>query len=231
MLIVKNLKKDYHKVEAVKDVSFSVDKGQILIILGPNGAGKSTVIKSISGLLKYSGDISIDNLENKTLEAKRIFSYVPEMPSLYELLTVKEHVDFIAKAYGIKDYENRAEVLFERFDLLDKKDKLGKELSKGMQQKVSLICGLITEPKLILLDEPMMGLDPKAIKELKSVFLELKERGTSIIISTHIIDSITDIWDKVLIMKNGKIIFEKNKEELIEDNETLEEAFFRATEV
>lgn len=231
MLKVTNLKKDYHKVEAVKDVSFSVERGQIAIILGPNGAGKSTVIKSISGLLKYSGEITIDNMDNKTLEAKRVFSYVPEMPSLYELLTVKEHVDFIAKAYGIVNYEDRAEALFKRFDLLDKKDKLGKELSKGMQQKVSLICGLITEPKLILLDEPMMGLDPKAIKELKSIFLELKESGIAIIISTHIIDSITDIWDKVLIMKDGKIIYEKNKQELEEDNETLEEIFFRATEV
>lgn len=231
MLEVINLKKKYHKVEAVKDVSFNVGKGQIAIILGPNGAGKSTVIKSISGLLKYTGEITIDNMDNKTLEAKRIFSYVPEMPSLYELLTVKEHVDFVAKAYGIEDYENRAEVLFNRFDLLDKKDKLGKELSKGMQQKVSLICGLITEPKLILLDEPMMGLDPKAIKELKALFLELKERGIAIIISTHIIDSISDIWDKALIMKDGKIIYEKHKKELLEDKETLEEIFFRATEV
>lgn len=231
MLNVRNLNKNYHKVEAVKDVSFSVESGQIAIILGPNGAGKSTVIKSISGLLKYSGDITIDNLENKTLGAKRIFSYVPEMPSLYDLLTVREHVDFIAKAYGTKNYEDRAEELFDRFDLLDKKDKLGKELSKGMQQKVSLICGLIIEPKLILLDEPMMGLDPKAIKELKKIFLELKELGTAIIISTHIIDSIKDIWDKALIMKDGKIIYQKNKEELEADNETLEDVFFRITEV
>lgn len=231
MLNVTDLKKDYHKVEAVKNVNFNVENGQIAILLGPNGAGKSTVIKSIAGLLKYSGNISIDNMDNKTLEAKRIFSYVPEMPSLYDLLTVKEHVDFIAKAYGIEGYENRAEILFDRFDLLDKKDKLGKELSKGMQQKVSIICCLITEPKLILMDEPMMGLDPKAIKTLKSILLELKESGTSIMISTHIIDSITDIWDKALIMKDGNIIFEKNKRELAEDNETLENVFFRATEV
>ena len=231
MLNVVNLRKEYHKVEAVKDISFSVERGQIAIILGPNGAGKCTIIKSISGLLKYSGEITIDNMNNKTLEAKKVFSYVPEMPSLYDLLTVKEHVDFIAKAYAIEDYENRAEELYERFDLLDKKDKLGKELSKGMQQKVSLICGLITEPKLILLDEPMMVLDPKAIKELKSIFLELRESGISIIISTHIIDSITDIWDKALIIKDGKIIYEKNKEELEETNETLEEVFFRMTEV
>lgn len=231
MLEVIDLKKNYGKVEAVKNISFTVEEGQIAIILGPNGAGKSTVIKSIAGLLKYSGDIKINGIENKTLEAKRLFSYIPEMPSLYDLLTVKEHVDFIAKAYRIKDYENRAEMLFERFELLDKKDKLGKELSKGMQQKVSIICGLITEPKLILMDEPMMGLDPKAIKTLKSIILELKDSGTGIIISTHIIDSVTDIWDKALIMKDGNIIFQKNKRELVELDETLEEIFFRTTEV
>lgn len=231
MLDVIDLKKNYGKVEAVKNISFTVEEGQIAIILGPNGAGKSTVIKSIAGLLKYSGDIKINGIENKTLQAKRMFSYIPEMPSLYDLLTVKEHVDFIAKAYRIKDYENRAEILFERFELLDKKDKLGKELSKGMQQKVSIICGLITEPKLILMDEPMMGLDPKAIKTLKSIILELKDSGTGIIISTHIIDSVTDIWDKALIMKDGNIIFQKNKRELIEMDETLEEIFFRTTEV
>lgn len=231
MLEVINLRKSYRKVEAVKDVSFSVEKSQIAIILGPNGAGKSTIIKSISGLLKYSGEITIDNMDNKTLEAKRIISYVPEMPSLYELLTVKEHVEFIAKAYSVEDYEDRAETLFKRFDLLDKKDKLGKELSKGMQQKVSLICGLITEPKLILLDEPMMGLDPKAIKELKKIFLELRDKGIAIIISTHIIDSIVDIWDKALIVKDGSIVYEKDKQEMENQDETLEEVFFRVTEV
>lgn len=229
VLEVKKVTKKYHKVEAVRDVSFNVPKGEITIILGPNGAGKSTLIKCIAGLLRFKGDILIDDLKNKTLEAKRILGYVPETPSLYELLTVKEHVDFVAKAYNIEGYEKRAEELYERFDLLDKKDKLGKELSKGMQQKVSIICGLITKPKLILFDEPMIGLDPKAIKELKNLFLELRDSGTSIIISTHIIDSILGIWDKALIMKEEKIIFERSKMELLENNESLEEVFFKAT--
>lgn len=229
MLQVSDLRKNYHKVEAVKNISFNVSSGKIAIILGPNGAGKSTVIKCIAGLLSYKGDIRIGNLENKTLEAKRILSYVPETPSLYELLTVSEHVDFVSKAYNIKDYEDRAEELYERFDLLDKKDKLGKELSKGMQQKVSIICGLITNPKLVLFDEPMIGLDPKAIKELKGMLIELRDSGVGIIISTHIIDSIAGLWDRALIMKEGKIIYGRSKQELIENNETLEEVFFRAT--
>ncbi len=231
MLKVNNLRKKYHKVEAVKNISFKVEKGNITILLGPNGAGKSTVIKSIAGLLKYTGLIEINGYPNKTLEAKKEFSYVPESPALYELLTVEEHINFIAKAYNIENFEDRAKELLERFNMIDKKDKLGKELSKGMQQKVSIICALITEPNLILFDEPMIGLDPKAIKELKSIFLELKAENKAIIISTHIIDSIKDIWDNVLIMKDGEIIFERDKKELIEKKESLEDIFFKVTEV
>jgi len=231
MLKVNNLRKKYHKVEAVKNISFKVEKGNITILLGPNGAGKSTVIKSIAGLLKYTGLIEINGYTNKTLEAKKEFSYVPESPALYELLTVEEHINFIAKAYNIENFEDRAKELLERFNMIDKKDKLGKELSKGMQQKVSIICALITEPNLILFDEPMIGLDPKAIKELKSIFLELKAENKAIIISTHIIDSIKDIWDNVLIMKDGEIIFERDKKELIEKKESLEDIFFKVTEV
>lgn len=229
MLEVSGLKKNYHKTEAVKGVDFKIVNGEVVIILGPNGAGKSTVIKCIAGLLRYEGNILINGVKNKTLEAKKNLGYVPEVPSLYELLTVKEHVDFVAKAYDIKGYEEKAEALYERFDLLDKKDKLGKELSKGMQQKVSIICGLITNPQLILFDEPMMGLDPKAIKELKNLILELRDSGVAIIISTHIIDSVVGLWDKALIMKDGDIIYERTKKELIENDETLEEVFFSAT--
>lgn len=229
MLEVSNLKKNYHKIEAVKDISFRVSTGEIAIILGPNGAGKSTVIKCIAGLLRYEGDIWVDGFSNKTLDAKRLLSYIPETPSLYELLTVSEHVDFVAKAYNIESYEDRAEELYDRFDLLDKKDKLGKELSKGMQQKVSIICGLITNPKLILFDEPMVGLDPKAIKELKLLFVELRDSGVGVIISTHIIDSIAGLWDKTFIMKDGNIIHEKSREDLIKNSETLEEVFFSVT--
>lgn len=230
MLTVTNLSKSYHKVEAVKKVSLDVIGGEIAVLLGPNGAGKSTTIKCITGLLKYNGEIKIGNNLNKTLQAKKEFAYVPEAPALYDLLTVYEHIEFMANAYGIKDYKEKAETLLERFELTDKKDKLGKELSKGMQQKVSICCALITEPKVILFDEPMVGLDPKAIKELKKVFLELKEQGASIIISTHIIDSVDELWDKALIMKNGEIVFSRTRQELQYRNESLEKIFFEVTE-
>ena len=231
MLQVRGLTKQFSKkVTAIDNISFAISKSETCILLGPNGAGKSTTMKCIAGLLKFKGDISIDDYPNNTLEAKQIYSYVPETPSLYDLLTVDEHIEFIAKAYNISNYENYKNDLFERFDLADKRDKIGRELSKGMQQKVSLCCGLITNPKFIMFDEPMIGLDPKAIKELKKIFLELKEKGCSMLISTHIIDSIEGYWDKVLIMDKSKISQIITKDELNQKNQSLEEIFFATTE-
>lgn len=230
MLNVINLTKNYDKMTAVNNISFIVEDGQIAVLLGPNGAGKSTTIKCITGLLRYNGTIEINNHPNKSIEAKKVFAYVPEVPALFDMLTVYEHIEYIANAYGIEDYKEKAEALLKRLELDDKRDKLGKELSKGMQQKVSICCALITNPNVILFDEPMVGLDPKAIKELKSIFLELKEQHCSVIISTHIIDSIDEIWDKALIMKNGEIILARTRRELEDKNESLEEIFFDVTE-
>lgn len=231
MLKVDKLTKEYNKLKAVDAISFQVDDGEIAVLLGPNGAGKSTAIKSITGLLKYQGEISIAGKNNKSMEAKKMLGYVPETPALYELLTVYEHLEFVANAYHIAAYQEKIETLLTRFELADKRAKLGKELSKGMQQKVSICCALLIEPKVILFDEPMVGLDPRAIKELKKVFLELKAQGSSVVISTHIIDSIEEIWDKVLIMKDGKIVLSRTKIELLRSGESLEDLFFHVTEV
>ncbi|MCT4599154.1 MAG: ABC transporter ATP-binding protein [Vallitalea sp.] len=230
MLKVENLTKKYEKTKAVDDISFEVKDGEIAVLLGPNGAGKSTTIKSIAGLLKYNGDITINNMNNKTIDAKRIFGYVPEAPAVYDMLTVYEHIKFIASAYKLKNYEDKAKELLTTFDLWDKKDKLGGSLSKGMQQKISICCSLLLNPKVILFDEPMIGLDPKAIKELKSYFIKLKAMNCSVLISTHIIDSIDEVWDKALIMKDGKIVLSRTREEITFNNESLEKIFFDVTE-
>lgn len=230
MLKVMNLTKEYDRTLAVDGVSFDVNEGEIAILLGPNGAGKSTTIKCITGLLKYTGSVNICGESNKSVKAKRLFGYVPETPALYEMLTVYEHMEFIASAYSVKNYKEKAELLMERFELIDKKNKLGKELSKGMQQKVSICCALLPEPRVIFFDEPMVGLDPKAIKELKEVFFDLKSKNCSVVISTHIIDSVDEIWDKTLIMKNGRIILSKTREELKNGTESLEQIFFKVTE-
>lgn len=207
MLEVKNVTKKYHKTLAADNVSFVVDQGRIGILLGPNGAGKSTLIKSIAGLLKYSGEIRINGFDARTLDAKRIFSYVPELPAMYDALTIKEHLEFTIKAYGLpKEAYGYAEELMDLFELSDKQDKFGNELSKGMMQKVSICCGLLIKPSVILLDEPMVGLDPKAIKVLKEKLLQLKQEGTTILLSTHMLEMVTELWDDLFIMNQGNIM-------------------------
>lgn len=230
MLTVTNVTKKYHKVVANDAISFVLPDGQIGILLGPNGAGKSTIIKCIIGFLKYQGMILIDGLANKSISAKKIMGYVPEIPSLYPNLTVNEHMEFIARAYKLTDYQEYKEELLRRFDLDDKKNKFGDELSKGMQQKLSICCGLLPKPKLILFDEPMIGLDPHAIKELKKLFIELKEQGCSLLVSTHMIDSIEELWDVTYIMKDGKIAATVTKEEITDGTKKLEDIFFEITE-
>lgn len=231
MLIVKNLIKKYKKTTAVNNISFTINKGEIIGLLGPNGAGKSTTIKSIIGLLrKTSGKIYINGKENTSVDAKRAFAYIPEMPKLYERLTVWEHIEFIAQAYNIESFEAEANNWLRRYDMFDKKDKLGSDLSKGMQQKVSIICNLILDADLYLFDEPMIGLDPKAIRETKNVFLELKKDNKAVFISTHLLDTIETTCDKLLVMKEGEIIEQGTIEHLKGNQDiTLEELFLEVT--
>lgn len=227
MLEVIHLTKKYGKTLAVDDVGFTVPDGKIGILLGPNGAGKSTVIKSIAGLLRFKGAIRIQGQDSRTVEAKKCFAYVPELPYMYEALTVREHIEFISRAYGISISEEEVHSLFGRFELDDKQDKLGNELSKGMMQKVSICCALITRPKVILLDEPMVGLDPAAIKELKTQILELKDQGCTVLVSTHMLEMVKELWDVTFVMDKGHILGTYAREALA--NEDLEELYFSVT--
>ncbi len=231
MLKVSHVTKKYGKVIACNDLSFELEPGTVTVLLGPNGAGKSTIMKAIIGFLKYEGDIIVGAFANKTQEARRLLGYIPEMPSLYPNLTVSEHMEFIARAYKLENYKDKIEELFERFELNDKRKKFGDELSKGMQQKLNICLGLLPEPQVLLLDEPMIGLDPHAIKELKLMIEEMQRAGKTILVSTHIIDSIDMLWDRTLIMKDGQIRANVTREELKADGKSLEQLFFDVTEV
>lgn len=226
MLKVSNVTKKYGKVLANDSVSFEVGDGEIALLLGPNGAGKSTIIKCITGLLRFKGEITINSDNNKSIAAKRLLGYIPEMPAVYDMLTVEEHLEFILRAYEMSDDGYKDELL-ERFELADKKNKLGKELSKGMQQKLSICCALVHKPKVVIFDEPMVGLDPHAIKQLKEIFIELKKEGASVLISTHMLDSVEDFWDTAYIMVGGRV---EKKKTIDEDSLSLEELFFKITE-
>lgn len=230
MLKVSHVTKRYGKVIACNDVDFELAPGSVTVLLGPNGAGKSTLMKSIIGFLKYEGQIQVGGYPNKTTDARRLLGYIPEMPSLYPNLTVSEHMEFLARAYRLSDYRDRMETLFRRFELADKKKKFGDELSKGMQQKLNICLGLLPDPSVLLLDEPMIGLDPHAIKELKAMIEQMRSQGKTLLVSTHIIDSVDMLWDRTIIMQGGVVKANITREELEKDGRTLEQLYFDVTE-
>ncbi|MDR0964601.1 MAG: ABC transporter ATP-binding protein [Clostridium sp.] len=221
--------KKYGKVLANDNISVRVDAGEMGILLGPNGAGKSTLIKAICGLVRFDGTITIDGHDNHSIEAKKLLGYIPEIPALYPMLTVYEHLEFIAKAYRLENWKERANKLLTQFELDDKQRKLGKELSKGMQQKVSVCCALLHEPKAIIFDEPLVGLDPHGIRELKNLMTELKNNGCALLVSTHMIESVEENWDTTFILMQGQLKQVCNRQ-LMAENQKLEDIFFAITE-
>lgn len=225
MIEVKHLTKKYGKFIAVDSIDMIAENGQITMLLGPNGAGKSTTMKSIASLLKYEGEILIDGYPSDSIEAKKHFGYISELPSFYELLTVEEHLNFIQKAYQIPDDQAYRESLLKRFDLWDNRNKIAKDLSKGMTQKLSFCCALLIKPNSLLVDEPMIGLDPVAISEVLDIFKDLRAQGKAILMSTHIIDMVAEIWDVAYIMNKGKIVRRVQRNQL-QEGENLKEIFF-----
>ena len=224
MISVKGLTKKYGKLIANDNISLELKSGELGVLLGPNGAGKSTLIKSICGLLRFEGSITVDGHDNRSLEAKAALGYAPEIAVPYPMLTVAEHMEFIARAYRMGDnWKDRADELMTRFDLDDKRNKLGKELSKGMKQKVSLCCAMLPDPKVIILDEPLSGLDPHGIRQLQRAIEEMREAGKSVLVSTHMIDTVEASWDVTFIMKKGQMVRECRR---AEQAETLEDIYF-----
>lgn len=229
MIDAKAVSKRYGKTLAVNNISLKVEPGELSVLLGPNGAGKSTLIKSICGLLRFQGSVTIDGFDNRSSDAKKILGYVPEIPALYPMLTVYEHMEFIAKAYRLVDWGARAKDLMQRFEMDDKLTKLGKELSKGMQQKLSVCCALLPSPKAVILDEPLVGLDPHGIREIKTVIADLKRDGCALLISTHMIESMEENWDTTYILKEGSVAAVCDREEISQE-QSLEDIYFRIIE-
>ena len=230
MLEVIHYTKRYGNTLACDDLSFTLPDGSITVLLGPNGAGKSTLMKGITGFLRFEGQIRINGMPNTELASRRILGYIPEIPSFYPNLTVAEHVEFVARAYRLQDYRARADALLERFSLTEHRKKLGSALSKGMAQKLSICLGLFTQPSVLLLDEPFIGLDPHAIKELKRLMEELRAQGATLLVSTHIIESVDMLWDRAIVMQKGSIRRTLTRRELEQGGASLEELFFAITE-
>ena len=233
MLEIRHYTKSYGVgKKATDDVSLTVESGDIYGFIGHNGAGKSTTIRAVVGVLEFEeGEILIDGHSVKTepMECKRITAYIPDNPDLYENLTGIQYLNFIADVFEIdaKEREERIKKYADTFEITEALGDLISSYSHGMKQKVAIISALIHEPKLLVLDEPFVGLDPKATFTLKEIMHEMCARGTAIFFSTHVLDVAEKLCNKVAIIKHGRIIASGTMEELTEGH-SLEEAFLEA---
>ncbi len=233
MLEIKNYSKSYSEgKKAADDVSLEVMSGDIYGFIGHNGAGKSTTIRAVVGVLDFTeGEIFIDGHSVKTepIECKKVTAYIPDNPDLYENLTGIQYLNFIADIFGISaaEREERIKKYADAFEITDSLGDAISSYSHGMKQKVAIISALIHQPKLLVLDEPFVGLDPKATFTLKEIMHEMCGKGTAIFFSTHVLDVAEKLCNKVAIIKKGKIIDKGTMEELTE-GQSLETAFLEA---
>ncbi len=234
MLRIEHLTKTYGDKKAVDDLSIHIAPGEICGFIGHNGAGKTTTLKSCAGILPYdAGEITIDghSVKAEPIAAKRVLAYIPDNPDLYEFLSGIQYLNFIADVFGVSA-ELRRERIRKYAELLGLTDDLAQPISAyshGMKQKLALISAWVHEPRLIMMDEPFVGLDPKASHLLKELMHEHCERGGAIFFSTHVLEVAEKLCDKVAIIKQGKLIRSGTMDE-VKGDDSLEEVFLELEE-
>lgn len=221
MLKIENLTGGYVNIPVLKNISFEVNDGELVGLIGLNGAGKSTTINEIIGLLTpYQGQITLDGLTlaNDQADYRKKIGFIPETPSLYEELTLREHLETVAMAYDL-EFEAamaRAKELLKLFRLSDKLDWFPINFSKGMKQKVMIVCAFMVNPSLFIVDEPFLGLDPLAISDLTDLLAQEKAKGKAILMSTHVLDAAEKMCDRFVILHHGQVRAVGNLAELRE---------------
>ena len=230
MIEIKNYTKIYNSTKkAVDNISLTVNDGEIFGFIGHNGAGKTTTIKSIVGILEVEeGDILINSksIKKEPIACKKEIAYIPDNPDLYETLTGISYINFVSDIYGVSKElrEERIKKYAEKFEIMKNLGDGIASYSHGMKQKLAVISALVHEPKVLILDEPFVGLDPKAVFDLKEIMKEMCKEGTTIFFSTHILDVAEKLCDRVAIIKNGKIV-KIGKMSEVKGDESLEEVF------
>jgi len=239
MIEVEALAKRYGSFPAVNNLSFSVGPGEVLGLVGPNGAGKTTTLRCLAGIIPPTeGVIRIagHDMTHSPIEAKRALAFLPDEPRLFEYLTVRQHLAFVARIYGIAEYKPLGEELLEELELIDKADQLPGELSRGMRQKLVIACGLLHAPRVIFFDEPLTGLDPLGIRRMKDSILRRAQQGAAIVLSSHLLHLLEEVCSHVLILKKGEKVAGGTLAEVAarfsggETHVSLEEVFIRATQ-
>lgn len=229
MLKIENLTKTYGEKKAVDHLSLHIQPGEIYGFIGHNGAGKTTTIKSVCGILQFdSGEIRIDgiSIKEKPIECKRRIAYIPDNPDLYEFMSGIKYLNFVADVFGVTASKRQTQIR-KYGDLFELTDDLAQPISAyshGMKQKLAIISALLHEPKLMIMDEPFVGLDPKASHLLKGIMREICDGGGAIFFSTHVLEVAEKLCDKVAIIKDGKLVKSGTMEE-VKGDDSLEEVF------
>ena len=240
MIRLNNLSKHYGKTIAVKNINLSILRGEIFGFIGPNGAGKTTTIQMIGGLIApTSGSVIIDNINMAAFPeaAKKKIGLIPDRPFLYDKLTGMEFLKFTADVYGVpeSDFKEKAGSLLNMFSLYDRSDELIESYSHGMKQRLIMSAALLHDPLIIIVDEPMVGLDPAGIKMVKELFRKLSDKGTTIFMSTHTLILAEDLCHKIGVINKGELIatgtIDDLKEKVKTEKGNLEEIFFELTKV
>lgn len=237
-VLIQNLSKQYDDLWAVSDLNLAVPKGEFLCFLGPNGAGKTTTIKMLTGLVKpTSGQAWVAgyNVQDEPVEAKRRIGYIPDHPYLYEKLSGREFFHFVGDLFSIPRDEQKEK--FDRFlrlfDMRSSADKLVENYSHGMRQKLVISASLMHDPEVVIVDEPMVGLDPQSARTVKRLFREQTEMGRTVFLCTHVLSVAEELADRIGIFKHGKMIFLGTLDQLRAQSgsdDTLEQMFLELTE-
>ena len=235
IITIKHLSKHYDKKTVLNDITLDIYPGQIIGYIGPNGAGKSTTVKILTGIIQdYTGEVTVagKNLREDVLEVKKIIGYIPELAEMYDLLTPREYLLFIGKLYHLPDdvIEERSTKMLESFGLKDNIDQRMDSFSKGMKQKVLITSGLMHNPTIVILDEPLSGLDANAVIMIKELMQVLKQEGKTIFYCSHMMDVVEKVSDKIVLIDKGSIIAYGTISELRQTaGDTLENIFSRLT--
>ncbi len=238
MIHVVDYHKAYRETVAVEGLSFEVLGGQVLGLLGPNGAGKTTTMRAIAGIIPPTRGrlvVAGHDVVAEPVAAKRRLAYVPDDPKLFDALTVWEHLRFTAAAYRVDDWLVKGAELLDQFELMDHRQKLAQELSRGMRQKVAICCAYLHDPAAVLFDEPLTGLDPRGIRQMKASVGQRAAAGAAVVVSSHLLALVEDLCTHLLILHKGRRLFfgpvaEARGAMGAEGGASLEEVFFRATE-
>ena len=224
MISVRALARNYGDFTAVDRISFTVNPGEVLGLVGPNGAGKTTTLRCLAGIIAPSvGSVEIagHDIQKASVAAKQALAFIPDEPHLFDHLTVEEHLRFIGRLYRVADIEQRMTPLLDELEIAEKRTALSTELSRGMKQKLAIACGLVHDPSVLILDEPLTGLDPGGMRRMRATIANRARAGASVVLSSHLLTLVEELCTKLFVIRRGECVAYGTLEEIVSGHPEL----------